>query len=173
MNMHTLRWTGLLWLTSLSLACQDGSGPQDSEQSDIGHDAHSGIVHYSESCGEPGETYTAGMSHTGDLGAIEFVLVSSDPAPPDKGVNVFTIQVTDLSTGVAIDGATVPITPFMPEHGHGTNPENYETEPTGEAGSYQSVPIDLFMSGLWDLTFTVQSGDTVLDQTTFSFCLEG
>ena len=48
----------------------------------------------------------------------------------------------------------------------------YTTEATGEAGTYESVPIDLFMSGLWTLTFSVESGDAVLDETTFKFCME-
>jgi len=113
------------------------------------------------------------MSHTGDTGALEFVLLASDPAPPDKGENRFTIQVRDLASGIGLDGATVTITPYMPEHGHGTNPADFSTEATGEAGTYQSEVLDLFMSGLWELTFSAASGDAVLDQTTFSFCLEG
>ena len=154
---------------SLLLACQGDSESSDTHAHDSGADHH----RFSETCGEPGETYTAGMSHIGDLGAVEFILVTSDPAPPDKGVNVFTIQIIDNATGTPIDGATVPITPFMPEHGHGTNPEFYATEATGAAGTYESVPIDLFMSGLWTLTFAVESGDAVLDETTFKFCMEG
>ena len=157
-------------LLVLLVSCQGGgTDTADNHHHDSGH-SHQ---HHSASCGEPGETYTAGMSHTGDLGVVEFALVASDPAPPDKGVNVFTIQITDIETNSPIDGAVVPITPFMPEHGHGTNPEFYTTEATSDAGTYQSEPIDLFMSGLWTLTFSVESGDTVLDETTFSFCLEG
>ena len=83
------------------------------------------------------------------------------------------MKIIDTATGTPIDGATVPITPFMPEHGHGTNPEFYTTEATGDAGTYESVPMDLFMSGLWTLTFSVQSGDVVLDESTFTFCMEG
>jgi hypothetical protein len=154
----------------VSLSACDGEDLSDSgplhEQKDTD------VVYYSESCGEPGETYTAGMSHSGDLSVLDFALYG-DPAPPDKGVNVFTVQVTDAASDVGVDGATVRITPFMPEHGHGTNPVDYGTAATGDAGSYESVPIDLFMSGLWELTFIVSSGDAVLDQTTYSFCLEG
>jgi hypothetical protein len=113
------------------------------------------------------------MSHTGDLMAIEFVLVSSDPAPPDKGENVFTVSITDVDSDIGIDGATVIVTPYMPEHGHGTTPADFSTEPTGDAGTYQSEAIDLFMGGLWELTFSASSGDAVLDETTFTFCLEG
>ena len=162
----------LAYITTMlvSLTACDGGDPADSGPDT--DQADTDVVYYSESCGEPGETYTSGMSHSGDLSSLNFALYA-DPAPPDKGVNVFTVQITDAASDVGVDGATVLITPFMPEHGHGTNPADYGTAATGDAGSYESVPIDLFMSGLWELTFTVASGDAILDQTTYSFCLEG
>ena len=162
-------------VVGFGLGCSGSDSHSDSDSdSDSAHQGDSGAdVYQSEYCGEPGETYTAGMSHPGDEGAMAFFLVASDPAPPDKGENTFTILVQDLESGIAVDGATVNITPFMPEHGHGTNPADYATEATGESGTYQSVPINLFMSGLWDLTFSVASGESVLDETTFTFCLEG
>ena len=150
-----------------AMACDSTHSHDSGSHHDSGHGTHS------ETCGETGETYTAGMSHTGDLKAVEFVLVAADPAPPDKGENIFTVSISDVGSGVGIDGATVIVTPYMPEHGHGTNPADFGTEATGDAGTYQSEAIDLFMSGLWELTFSASSGDAVLDETTFTFCLEG
>jgi hypothetical protein len=147
-----------------------------SDTSEHGEDSGHHMSHdtwYSEVCGEPGETYTAGMSHDGDLGVLEFVLVDTDPTPPDKGENSFRIQINDLASGVGVDGASVIITPFMPEHGHGTSPEYFETAPAGEAGQYQSDVIDLFMAGLWEINFSADQGGVTLDLSTFRFCLEG
>ena len=38
----------------------------DTATTESGGEHH--IEHFSDSCGEPGETYTAGMSHIGDMG---------------------------------------------------------------------------------------------------------
>jgi hypothetical protein len=158
-------------LLSMLQGCA-GSGEPSGQEDDSGNQ-WSEDTWYSEVCGEPGETYTAGISHEGDLGVLEFILVDTDPTPPDKGDNSFRIQVNDMALGVPVDGASVIITPFMPEHGHGTSPEYHETAPAGEAGQYQSDVIDLFMAGLWEINFSADQGGVTLDLSTFRFCLEG
>ena len=113
-------------------------------------------------CGLPGDTYSDGMEASGSTYTVALV---GDPAPPDKGDNVWTLTITE--GGAPAEGLDVQVEPFMTEHGHGTNPAFYgATE--GDPGVYTTERFDLFMGGLWDLT--VHAGD---DSVTWSFCLEG
>ncbi len=59
---------------------------------------------------------------------------------------------------------------WMPDHGHGTNPLWVELETTG--GSRRRVgPFDLFMMGLWELTFEItHAGNT--DEARVAFCID-
>jgi hypothetical protein len=126
---------------------------------------------HTETCGEPGDTYTAGMQKEGDSGTFTVVLVAADPAPPDKGDNVLTLQILD-DAGLPVDDATVVVAPFMPEHGHGTSPAEFDAPHTGSDGTYVSTPMDLFMGGLWDLVVQVTGSDNSTDEATFTFCIE-
>lgn len=81
-----------------------------------------------------------------------------------QGRNEVRINVED-SGGNGVKGAVIEITPWMPEHGHGT------TWTPGIAdknnGEYQAV-IPLFMGGHWELRFKVSKGG-VEDRVTFDF----
>lgn len=124
----------------------------------------------SQVCADEGETYAAGMEHAGDAGVYTFVLVAGDPAPPDKGDNTWTLKVLD-ATGGPVEGATLTIEPFMPEHGHGSTPASFDGT-TAADGTVTIGPMDLFMAGTWELTLTADQGGTT-DTTIFAFCLEG
>src|SRR4051794_41635875 len=65
------------------------------------------------------EKYTAGMQKTAPKGQLSVTLLSSDPGPPIKGTNVWTLLVSD-SGRAPQTGATVKVKPFMPDHGHGS-----------------------------------------------------
>ena len=134
---------------------------------DSGHD-HAG---HSDICSSPGETFTAGMTHSGDADLFAFEITEANPTPPDKGDNVWTIRITDLDSLEPVTGATVLATPFMPDHGH--TPTEYAVNETKTDGVYMTETIDLIMSGLWDITLTATTSDGTSDATTFSFCLEG
>lgn len=156
----------LLPLLALATACSGGdTAADDTGGTDTGEDSAPPV------CGEPGETYTAGMSHPGDLGVLTFSLVDVDPEPPDKGENTWTVR-TDLAGGGALGGAMVTITPFMPEHGHGSTPADF-TATAGTDGVAVVGPMDLFMAGLWELTVSADDGAGTSDHATFTFCLEG
>ena len=138
------------------------------------HDHHH--HHHGHDTSDTANLHFEGVTSAQSDGGSFFVEYTPNPDPiPVSDEFSLTIVVHDgADTETVLSSVdSVAIDADMPEHGHGTNPADYSTEATGDAGSYESVPIDLFMSGLWTLTFTAASGDAVLDETTYSFCLEG
>jgi len=114
------------------------------------------------------DTYVANLSKPGDAGAFTFVLVSSEPAPPGKGDNTWIVRVTDPG-GAPVPGATLGVSPFMPEHGHGSNVEPV-VAPNG--GDFTITTLRLFMTGLWEVTLDAEAEDTS-DSAVFRFCIQG
>lgn len=148
-------------LLVLSLAACGGSGSSTPDAAD-------------DCTNDPrAETFFAGIDHHGDASSLDFVIVSADPAPPARPNNTWVLQVNGMSAGVVgapQTGVAMAVTPFMPDHQHGTPiPVNITTMPT--AGQYQLSPINTWMPGLWTVTIQAQSG-SVSDQTTFSFCIK-
>ncbi len=124
-----------------SLACDHG-----------GHDGNDGH----ESGDLEADDYSEGMVKDCDAGQFS-VALSSEPGPPEKGVNTWTLEVSDHS-GAAVEGATLTVTPTMPEHGHGSQSLADVTDEGG--GQYTVTPVDLHMAGLWDVEITIDGGDT-------------
>jgi hypothetical protein len=114
--------------------------------------------------------YTANMEQPGASKTFTFVLVEGDPAPPARGNNTWTLAVKDAA-GAPLDGATVDVKPFMPDHGHGTSVAA-TVAPGASPGTYTITPLYLFMPGLWQVTFTATKGSAT-DSAVFSFCVEG
>jgi hypothetical protein len=142
-------------------ACGDGGS--DAPDADTGPDAGIGCKN------DPrGEQYSANMAHVGSAGMFKFVLVASDPAPPVKGNNSWTVKLLDPD-GQPVTGATLTTTPFMPDHGHGTSAIPVTTP---AADGYTIAPLYLFMPGLWQVTIHATSG-AVSDQAVFNFCIQG
>jgi len=104
-----------------------------------------------------------GQSHS-------LVLLESQPAPPAKGDNTWTVQLLDPS-GAPLDGATLKATPFMPDHGHGT-PMTAVTTPQSAEGRYEIKPIHLGMAGYWEIEVTIETPATT-DSVKFGFCIDG
>jgi hypothetical protein len=80
------------------------------------------------------------------------------------GRNAVAIYVTDAK-GTDVEGAKIEITPWMPEHGHGTTWPPTVTE-KGK-GQYQAV-IPLIMIGHWELRVKILKGD-IEDSIVFDF----
>jgi hypothetical protein len=118
------------------------------------------------------EMYFAGLDHHGQAGNLDFVLESSDPAPPSRGNNTWLLQVNAMSAGVVgqpMTGVTMAVTPFMPDHQHGTPiPVNVTAMPM--AGQYQLSPVNTWMPGYWETTIQAQV-NTTTDTTVFKFCI--
>ena len=115
--------------------------------------------------------YAAGLSATSGDGKLKASLAAAQPAPPEKGINTWTVQLEDGS-GNPVSGATVTITPWMPDHGHGSSIVP-QVMPMASAGSYQVTLLDLFMPGIWQVTFDVTPASGPDEKVTFSFCIDG
>jgi hypothetical protein len=115
------------------------------------------------------DIYTAGLAKQ-TSGALSVKLMDASPAPPAKQSNTLTFVVTDAA-GKPVDGATVSITPFMPDHGHGSSVKPTVTPMGG--GTYDAKNVYLPMPGLWRLTVTVQMPDVAAQDVAFSFCIDG
>jgi hypothetical protein len=116
------------------------------------------------------EHYVAGMQKTGPKGLVSVTLVSSDPGPPIKGTNTWTVLVTDGGK-VPQSGAALKVNPFMPDHGHGS-PAKPVIMPLGDVGQYKVAPLYLFMAGLWEVTLNVTTTAGMQDAVVFRFCIE-
>lgn len=115
------------------------------------------------------DVYTAGLSKP--AGTLNVKLVESRPGPPIKGTNAMTIEIRDAA-GQPVDGAMVTVTPWMPDHAHGSAVKP-EVTPAGE-GKYEIEKVYLAMAGLWQIKIAVQpAGGGPLQETMFQFCLDG
>lgn len=127
-------------------------------------DTHSNTVDCDEETRD--EAYTAGMGKTGE-GGLTFTLISSNPAPPSRNNNVWVVKLE--RDGVPVEGATIDIKTFMPDHNHGS-PVVPDITATATPGQYNIDPVNLFMPGLWEITVEATAGATT-DEVVFRFCI--
>lgn len=153
-----LRFALLSLVALIALACSPGDGGPDAG-ADAGTTSSAGA-----------DTYSAGMMKMGDT--VHVILLEASPAPPDVGNNTWTVRVTDMNDQ-ALDDATVVVSPFMPEHQHGTSPPDYAATAAPGEGEIEVGPFDLFMPGLWEMTVSVTTPDGVDDEVVFRFNVEG
>ncbi len=117
------------------------------------------------------DPYMPGMVAEGEDAVYDVRLVESTPAPPSKGDNRWILEVLDNGSVSLVDGATITVTPFMPDHGHGTSVIPV-IAPTGVPGQFQVDKVNLWMPGLWEVIVGVDVGG-VVDEAVFSVCIEG
>ena len=137
-------------------------------------------------CDSTGETSDSADSHdshgeTGDVQTDEYmdgitketesglftVKLTSEPSPPVMGVNTWILEVRDDAGGV--EDALITVTPYMPEHGHGSNSVTSVSEDSG--GMYHASPVELHMKGVWDTTITIEK-DGQSDSVHFVFDIQ-
>jgi hypothetical protein len=114
------------------------------------------------------DTYVAGLSKSASNLSVR--IVDATPAPPAKGTNAITLQVLDAGSR-PLDGATITVTPFMPDHGHGSAVAPIVTA-AGD-GRYSVTKVYLAMAGLWRLTIAVAQPGGGTSEVAFAFCLDG
>lgn len=112
------------------------------------------------------EPFHLGLERDGE--ATKMVFTDAEPAEPIRGINKWTLDVTDLADA-PVEGATLTVKPWMPDHGHGS-PQPVVVEDVGD-GQYVLDPVNLFMAGYWEITITTEMGDAT-DEAMFPFCVE-
>lgn len=164
--MRSTTWAAMI-LVAASFGCEGG------EEDGASTSSSSTTTNPGNACeGETrDDTWAPGLTKQGAQGRFQVRLAAADPAPPDRGLNTWTIQVEDAS-GAAVDGATITVDPQMPDHGHGSS-QVAEVTATGTPGEYQLAPVGLTMSGYWEVTITITSSAGETDSVMFAFCVEG
>lgn len=114
------------------------------------------------------DTYAEGLAKR--AGPYRVTIIEAKPGPPTKGTNAMTLEILDAADR-PVDGATVTVTPFMPDHGHGSAVKPTVT-PSG-TGRYHVEKIYLAMAGLWRITVSVQPPGGQIHEVAFQFCLDG
>jgi len=111
--------------------------------------------------------YAQNLTVNSKSNAMKFVLVSSNPAPPAKGTDIWSLRVTDVA-GQPLSGLSLSVVPYMPDHGH-FSPVTPQVTSNG-GGNYTVGNIYFFMPGVWQTTFTSTSPS---DTAVFLFCIPG
>lgn len=165
--MHCLRVNTTLFLAALLLIAS-GCGSASS-----GDTTGAGGAAPSLCAKDPrAEAYAVGLEQKSDDGRMKIRFIDASPAPPSKGTNQWTIQLLDGSDK-PIDDATMTIKPFMPDHGHGSSITPQVTWMKSN-GNYQITLVDLFMPGIWQITFNITPpGGAAPDAVVFTFCVDG
>ena len=113
--------------------------------------------------------YAVGVEAKSTDGALTVRFLSASPSPPVKGNNTWVVQLLD-GQGQPVNGATIATKSFMPDHGHGSSIKPKATA-KGADGTYEITPVNLFMPGVWQITFAVTGPMT--DSAVVTFCVEG
>lgn len=105
--------------------------------------------------------YAPGMQVTSTNGTFVVKLLSNTYTDPTgtkdeafvKGNDVWTVETDIAATMMPVDGLSISVSPYMPDHGHGTTPVG--VMPVGSDGKYMIEPVNLYMAGYWEVTFRI------------------
>jgi len=140
------------WLVAVAACGGEGGGGFEDEPVDCATETRD-------------DDFVPGMVKPGERWS--FALVEAAPAPPDQGDNTWRLHIADGEAGV--EGLSLIVTPFMPDHDHGTPIAAVATEQSG--GDYSVAPINLWLPGLWEVTVEASDGEAG-DRAVFAFCIE-
>jgi hypothetical protein len=120
------------------------------------------------------DTYAANLTKTGENGALLFVIVKSEPAPPKQGNNTFTVKITD-AMGTPV-GADVRVDLTMADRNQPTTVDPMITFDVA-TGLYTIAPLSMHLPGLWKVGLEAQQTDADAglitdDVVAFYFCIE-
>lgn len=120
-----------------------------------------------------GDTYAVGLQHTGMNALYIFKMMSATPAPPGRNLNTWVIQITWEATGAPVTGASLIVSPFMPDHQHGPGDVTPQVMELTTPGQYQISDINTWMPGYWEITIdaTGPVSAPAEDNAVFKFCI--
>jgi hypothetical protein len=111
-----------------------------------------------------------GLDKMSKMGTFDVKVTAGSPDPAVKGPNTWTVQIDD-GTGAPVDGLTLKVTPFMPDHNHGTSVKATVT-PMG-SGGYAITPLYLYMAGYWEVTVDITPATGSSDSVVLPICIQG
>ena len=117
------------------------------------------------------DNFVIGFEKAGQLGKLSFKVMDMSPAPPTHDDNTWTIQINAMAAGAVgapVTGATMSVTPYMPDHGH-PSAKSVTVEPQTSAGQYKLSPVNTWMPGLWETTINVNGVDG--DKVVLKVCI--
>jgi hypothetical protein len=112
------------------------------------------------------QPFAAGLEAKTTSG-LTLKIVDATPTPPAKGDNAWTLALTDAG-GAAVDGATLTVKTWMPDHGHGSSIVPAVAASGG--GKYALTRLNLFMPGIWEITFSIARAGTT-ETAMFTLCI--
>ncbi|HEX3758248.1 MAG TPA: FixH family protein [Kofleriaceae bacterium] len=118
-----------------------------------------------------GDTYVVGLEHKGVSQVYDFKLMSSVPAPPARNLNTWVLQIGQVATGAPVTGASLNVSPFMPDHQHGPGAYTPQVQEMSTPGQYQISDINTWMPGYWEVTINATTPDNVQDTVVYKFCI--
>jgi YtkA-like len=172
----------VLTLALSLLACSQGLRTPDLA-ADVGPDAAE-VTASSAEAGAPGSTAPYVPLAAPGCGGRAFLLpelrinnslglslslLSAEPEVPVVGNSSWLVALESEEGNVVAAASRIEVTPYMPDHGHGTAVavEVYEEAP----GSYRLAPINLRMPGYWEITLTL-TGDAGVQSIMVPVCVD-
>jgi hypothetical protein len=155
MTRRLLRCSPLLFWVAVGAAlpaCHSGGNGETPPDADF-------VVCTGETRATP---YQPGMQVTSTHGTFVLKLLSNTFTGPDgktideafvKGNDVWMVESDVAATTSPADGLSISVNPYMPDHLHGTTPVG--VMPVGSGGQYMISPVNLYMAGYWEVTFTL------------------
>jgi hypothetical protein len=120
-----------------------------------------------------GDTFAVGLEHMGMNAAYKFTLMSADPATPSRQQRgTWVIQINWEATGAPVTGASLTVSPFMPDHQHGPGAYTPQIQALPTPGQYQISDINTWMPGYWEITIDAMTPDKVEDSAVFKVCVD-
>jgi hypothetical protein len=112
------------------------------------------------------DVYTPALAHEGST--YKFEVTDISPPPPSPGNMTWTLKVVDASGQPVTDATMATPKTWMPQHMHSSTAQP-SVQANGD-GTFTVTNLYLYMPGVWQVTFDVQSGSTA-DSAVFTFCL--
>lgn len=124
-----------------------------------------------EGCDGRGEPLTGlRVSTESDAGAkVTLSFIEGEPMPPVVGNNSWSFRADVDGEPLTGAAAAMTVTPFMPDHGHGTPTAVSVTEE--EVGIYRFEPVHTRMAGYWEIRVDVEM-EAATAQLLFGVCVD-
>ena len=159
----------LLFVSMSLLGCGDGAGETPDPGSNSGTEGEDEpFVSLCESTPDIDTWSQTAITRTGENYSLQLTAIS--PEPWSVGDNDWRIAVTG-SAGESVDGVSLFVTPYMPDHGHGVSPPLYNGV-LADDGVFDVETFNLIMPGFWEMTVTVRSSDLPDEAIAFRICVE-